>query len=91
MKKKDRARERRPQKLNALAAVHVLGACGLAASALSSAAGFFAVPSLLGLAGVVMTAANLYALTTGVVAQETQALQETRNPSGSARTEAPSD
>lgn len=82
MKKKDHARERESQKLNVPAAVRVLGACGLAASALSSAAGFFAMPSLLGVAGVVMTAANLYALTTGAVAQETQALQETQDPVG---------
>lgn len=81
MKKRD-ARERGPGKSNAPAAVRVLGGCGLVASALSSAAGFFAMPSLLGVAGVVMTAANLYALTTGAVAQDTQALQEARRPVG---------
>lgn len=82
MKKKDHARERVPVKSNAPAAVRVLGGCGLVAAALSSAAGFFASPSFLAAAGVVMMAANLYALATGGVAQETQALQETRNPVG---------
>lgn len=66
------------------AAVRVLGAAGLLAAALSSAAGFLPAPFLLGAAGVVMMAANLYALTanTGAVAQETQALQETQDPVG---------
>lgn len=56
-------------------AVRVLGAAGLLSAVLSSSAGFFALPFLLGVAGVIMTLANLYALATGA-GQETPALQE---------------
>lgn len=44
------------------APVRVLGAAGLLSAVLSSSAGFFAAPFLLGVAGVIMTLANLYAL-----------------------------
>ena len=43
-------------------AVRVLGLCGLVASACSTAAGFLDMPALLGIGGVVMVVANVYAL-----------------------------
>lgn len=42
--------------------VRVLGACGLTAAALASLAGFLNQPSLLGMSGAVMVAANIYAM-----------------------------
>jgi hypothetical protein len=39
-----------------------MGACGLTAAFLSTAAGFCNLPALLGLSGAVMVGANLYAL-----------------------------
>lgn len=40
----------------------VLGVCGLVAAILSTASGFLAAPSLLGISGAVMVGANLYAM-----------------------------
>lgn len=48
--------------MNLPSPVRVLGVCGLCAAALSTAAGFFNAPVLLGLSGAVMVAANLYAM-----------------------------
>jgi hypothetical protein len=46
-------------------AVRVLGGCGLASAALSMLAGFLNYPLLLGIAGGLMVAGNVYAIARG--------------------------
>lgn len=90
MKAKSSRGESAPRKWtpsrSTVTAVRVLGAAGLLSAALSSAAGFFGAPFLLGVAGLVMIAANVYAITADEdgrpLAQEEQALQETQGPDG---------
>lgn len=44
-----------------MSSARVLGICGLIAATLSAIGGFADVPALLGVAGVVMVAGNVYA------------------------------
>lgn len=45
-----------------MSAVRVLGACGFASALLSAAGGFAGITWLIGAAGVVMLAGNIYAM-----------------------------
>lgn len=45
--------------------VRVLGVCGLLASLLAAASGYFDAPVLLGLSGTVMVGGNVYAMLRG--------------------------